>query len=250
MDGNTTVITRAADIAASKGILSVVSVGNEGDNTWGKLVAPADADSVLAVGAVDVNEEHASFSSTGPTSDHRIKPDVCALGKGTKIVGWDGFITSGSGTSYASPLIAGMAAGVWQAYPDLNNYELIELIKKGSSQYDNPDTLRGYGIPDFKAIQSEITSLEDNLSDSGIRVYPNPLKNNILYVEVSAERKSNDSIDIVIFNLKGSSVYINRVRRVKTGSRIELDLGKLSSGVYILHLYAGNDYGTAKILIP
>ena len=121
MDGNTAVITQATDIAATKGILCVVSVGNEGDKSWKKLVAPADADSVLAVGAVDVNEEYVSFSSTGPTSDLRIKPDVCALGKGTMIIGWDGAITSGSGTSYAAPLVACLASGVWQAFPDLNN---------------------------------------------------------------------------------------------------------------------------------
>jgi len=250
MNGNTAIITRATDIAASKGILCVVSVGNEGNKDWKKMVAPADADSVIAVGAVNENEEYLTFSSTGPTADLRIKPDMSALGQGTVVIGWDGLITSGSGTSYASPLIAGLAAGVWQAYPQLSNIELIELIKKGSSQYDSPDTLLGYGIPDFKAIQSEITSLEEDLSDRGFKIYPNPLKDHILFVEISESRKSRDNIEIEIFDLNGSSVFYHRAKRIKTGSRIELDLAHLASGVYILHLNAGNDYGTAKILVP
>jgi subtilisin family serine protease len=250
MDGNTTTITRATDIAASKGILCVVSVGNEGDKIWKKMVAPADADSVIAVGAVNENEEYLLFSSTGPTADTRIKPDVSALGQGTQIVGWDGFITSGKGTSYASPLIAGLAAGVWQAYPELNNIELIELIKKGSTQYYNPDTLMGFGIPDFKTIQSEITSLDDDLVEKGYKVYPNPVKNYRLFVEITDPVLSTRDIEIEIFDLNGTSVFYYKAKRIKVGERFELNLQQLSTGIYLLHLNAGNDSGKVKILIP
>ena len=251
MDGNTAIITRANDIAAAKGILCVVSVGNEGDDAlWRKMVAPADADSVIAVGAVNEAEEYQIFSSTGPTSDERIKPEVSALGKGTSIVGWNGLLTSGSGTSYAAPLVAGLAAGVWQAYPDLNNMEVIELIKKGSSQFYNPDTLLGYGIPDFRAIQSEITSLDDDLIEKGYKIYPNPVKNHRLYVEIVNPGVSGNDIDIQIFDLNGSIVFFYRAEKIKNGSRFELDLKELSSGIYVLHLYSGKDNGKVKILIP
>jgi subtilisin family serine protease len=250
MDGNSAIITRATDIAASKGILCVVSVGNEGNKSWKKMVAPADADSVLAVGAVNENEEYVPFSSTGPTADTRIKPDVSALGLGTQIVGWDGLITSGTGTSYAAPLIAGLAAGVWQAYPDLTNMEVIELIRKGSTQYNNPDTLMGYGIPDFQAIQSEITSLDDDLSNKGYKIYPNPVKNYRLFVEIAEPVVTKRDIEIEIFDLNGASVFYYKAKRIKVGERFELNLQQLSTGLYVLHLHAGIDSGKAKILIP
>ena len=251
MDGNTAIITQATDIAASKGILCVVSVGNEGDDAlWRKMVAPADADSVISVGAVNEDEVYQVFSSTGPTYDDRIKPEVSALGKGTSIVGWNGLLTSGSGTSYAAPLVAGLAAGVWQSYPDLNNMEVMELIKKGSSQYSNPDTLIGFGIPDFKAIQSEITSLDDDLSEKGYKIYPNPVKNHRLFVEILNPRSSGYDINIQIFDLNGSMVFNYKAEKIKKGNRFELDLKKLSTGIYVLHLYSGKDYGKAKILIP
>jgi len=250
MDGNTAIITQATDIAAAKGILCVVSVGNEGNKSWKKMVAPADADSVIAVGAVNENEEYMQFSSTGPTADTRIKPDVCALGQGTQIVGWDGLITSGTGTSYASPLVAGLAAGVWQAYPDLNNIEVIELIKKGSTQSNNPDTLMGYGIPDFKAIQSEITSLDDDLLDKGYKIYPNPVKNHRLFVEISDPKMSNNDIEIEIFDINGVSVFYYTAGRLKVGNRFELNLQHLSTGIYVLHLNSDKDSGIVKILIP
>jgi subtilisin family serine protease len=251
MDGNTAVITRANDIASSKGILCVVSVGNEGDDElWRKMVAPADADSVLAVGAVNEDLQYQSFSSSGPTYDERIKPEVSALGKGTSIVGWNGSLTYGSGTSYAAPLVAGLAAGVWQAYPDLNNIEIIELIKKGSTQYNNPDTLIGYGIPDFKAIQSEITSLDDDLSEKGYKIYPNPVEDHRLFVELVGTGSISHDIDIQIFDVNGSMVFSHRAKKIKSGSRFELDLKNLTSGIYILHLYSGKDSGKVKILVP
>ena len=251
MDGNTAVITQANDIASSKGILCVVSVGNEGDDElWRKMVAPADADSVIAVGAVNEDEEYQTFSSSGPTSDDRIKPEVSALGTGTSIVGWNGSLTYGSGTSYAAPLVAGLAAGVWQAYPDLNNMEIIELIKKGSTQYNNPDTLIGYGIPDFKAIQSEITSLDDDLTEKGYKIYPNPVKDHRLFVELAGTGSTSHDIDIQIFDVNGSMVFSHRAEKIKNGGRFELDLKNLTSGIYVLHLYSGKDSGKVKILIP
>jgi hypothetical protein len=234
MDGNIAIITRAVDLAASKGILCVVSVGNEGGKDWQKMVAPADADSVLSVGAVNENQEYVLFSSSGPTADDRIKPEVSALGEWTIIVSWDGTLTT---------------AGVWQAYPDLNNMEIIELIKKGSTQYNNPDTLLGYGIPNFKTIQSEITSLDNNLSDSGYKIYPNPVKDRRLFVEVTNAQISGKYINIEIFDVKGSIVFAYRTKIRK--DRYELDLKHLLTGIYIIHIYVDKlNGGKAKILIP
>jgi subtilisin family serine protease len=123
MDGNTALVTRAADMAAATGMLVVVSAGNEGDDPWQTVAAPADADSVLSVGAVDRDGLYATFSSRGPTADGRIKPEVVAQGRGTVLSAASGNTVSSNGTSYSSPVLAGMATGFWQAYPHLTNME-------------------------------------------------------------------------------------------------------------------------------
>ena len=249
LDGNTAVITQATDIAASKGILCVVSVGNEGNNTWQKLVAPADADSALAVGAVNSNLVYIPFSSTGPTADGRIKPDVVALGQGTKIVQYDGELSTGSGTSFASPLIAGLAAGLWEAYPELNNMELIDLIRRGSSQYFQPDTLLGYGIPDYGRIQSFITALDERSLSSEFKIYPNPVDNKKLFVEIKGESRS-DKISIDILDLNGKMVFELYTGSLNASDKLELDLTGVRKGVYILNITNGEFTGNAKIIIP
>ena len=249
MNGDIALITQATDLAASKGIICVVSVGNEGNNGWKKLVAPADADSALAVGAVNSELEYINFSSTGPTSDNRIKPDVVSLGQGTKIVQYNGEIATGSGTSFASPLIAGLAAGLWQIYPELNNMEIIDLIKRGSSQYLQPDTLLGFGIPSYSRIRSLITALEDEPLASRFSIYPNPVENKKLFVEYLRE-PLNESVQIDIFDVKGSKVYELNIQYFDRSHKIELDLSGIKQGVYVLNLLYGKFKGSAKIIIP
>jgi serine protease AprX len=249
MNGDIALITQATDLAASRGIVCVVSVGNEGNNGWKKLVAPADADSALAVGAVNSELEYINFSSTGPASDNRTKPDVVALGQGTKIVQYNGEIVTGSGTSFASPLIAGLAAGLWEIYPELNNMEIIDLIKRGSSQYLEPDTLLGYGIPDYSRIRSLITALEDVPLASRFSIYPNPVENKKLFVEYLRE-PLNESVQIDIFDVKGSKVYELSTRYFDHSHKIELDLSGIKKGVYVLNLLYGKFNGSAKIIIP
>ncbi len=249
MNGDIALITQATDLAASKGIVCIVSVGNEGNNGWKKLVAPADADSALAVGAVNTNLEYINFSSTGPSFDKRIKPDVVALGQGTKIVQYNGELGTGSGTSFASPLIAGLAAGLWQIYPELNNMELIGLIKEGSSQFLQPDTLLGYGVPDYSRIRSLITALEEEPLASSFNIYPNPVDNKKLFVEYLG-KSWNESVQIDIFDSKGSKVFELNMRYNDHSHKIELDLSGIKRGVYLLSLFYGKFNGNAKIIIP
>ena len=117
MDGETTVISRAASIAASKGIVLVASAGNEGNNAWGTITAPADSEHLLAVGAVNNLADLANFSSTGPSADGRIKPDVVAQGVNTQLTNSQGTVTFQNGTSFSAPLVAGLAAGLMEAFP-------------------------------------------------------------------------------------------------------------------------------------
>ncbi|MDX2284414.1 MAG: S8 family serine peptidase [Bacteroidia bacterium] len=145
LDGQTALITRAADLAAAKGILVVNSAGNEG--TRG-LVAPADGDSVLAIGAVDACGELAAFSSRGPAADGRIKPDLAAMGEQTFFVGIDGTVRRGNGTSYACPLISGLAACLKQAHPQATAWQLAEALRRSADRFTSPGNSYGYGIPD------------------------------------------------------------------------------------------------------
>jgi hypothetical protein len=152
MDGHTTVVSRAAEIAASKGILILNAAGNEGSNSWQKIVAPADVDgdSLIAVGAVNSSGILASFSSRGPSADGRIKPDLCALGSSNSLVRATNtapLYTTGSGTSFATPTLAGLAACLIGARPHFTPSMIIRALRETASRAGSPDTLYGYGIP-------------------------------------------------------------------------------------------------------
>lgn len=151
MNGNTTLIARAADMAAKKGMLIVVANGNEGTTAWKFLISPADADSVLAVGAVNNSGVVGSFSSYGPSSDGQIKPNVAAVGVGAIVANTsNGQPVSGNGTSFACPNMAGLATCLWQAFPEVNNMNIITTLQQSGNRAANPDDRTGYGIPDVK----------------------------------------------------------------------------------------------------
>ncbi|WP_064196942.1 MULTISPECIES: S8 family serine peptidase [Emticicia] len=179
MNGDRALATRAADWAAQAGILVVASAGNEGSSAWKYIGTPADADSIIAVGAVGSTLNVASFSSYGPSFDGRIKPELSAQGAGTIIGGTNGSIGTSNGTSFSSPLIAGFAASFWQAFPSLSNMQIRDYLIRSATQYINPDNRIGYGIPNFdKAYElAELESLINELKKSGqeVMVFPNPI---------------------------------------------------------------------------
>ena len=155
LDGHTSTVTRAAEIAAAKGILVVVSAGNDGTHSWVgyKIGAPADAngDSVMAIGALDSLGNRALFSSKGPTYDGRIKPDLSAQGIANWVAVADGDPNSYvrlSGTSFSAPLVAGLAACLIQARPTWTPVMIIQALKHTALHASNPDTLVGWGLPD------------------------------------------------------------------------------------------------------
>lgn len=150
MNGNTTVISRMADLAAKKGILVVNSAGNDGSGSWRYIGAPADGDSVLSVGAVNNSGIIASFSSYGPTSDGQIKPDVVSVGAGTVLSNTSGNTTSGNGTSFSCPNMAGLAACLWQLFPEFNNWKIITTLRQSADRFNTPHEQYGYGLPNMK----------------------------------------------------------------------------------------------------
>ncbi|MCB0805487.1 MAG: S8 family serine peptidase [Bacteroidales bacterium] len=158
MDGNTTPISIGADMAASKGILVVNSAGNSGNDSWQYIGAPADGDSVFSIGAVTGSGNYASFSSRGPTYDGRVKPNVVAQGSSSTVISaWSGNVSYSSGTSFSSPITAGMVACLWQAHPNRKNTEIMAAIEQSGSQATNPDDYLGYGIPDYFAAHTTLS---------------------------------------------------------------------------------------------
>lgn len=156
LNGQTALITRAARMAADKGILMFCSAGNEGSGSWGKITFPSDASDVLTVGAVTEDKKKSSFSSVGFTADYRVKPDVVALGSGCCVIDPNGNIRYANGTSFATPILAGLGACLWQARPTLSNKEIIALLQESASQHKRPDAELGYGIPNvYKAYKQE-----------------------------------------------------------------------------------------------
>lgn len=156
LDGKTALISRAAHKASEKGILVFCSAGNEGNGYWEKITFPSDASDVVTVGAITEKKKKSVFSSVGLTADYRVKPDVVALGSGCCVIDSSGNIHYANGTSFSTPILAGLGVCLWQAFPELSNKEMIELLQRSSSQYNQPDAELGYGIPDvFKAYKNK-----------------------------------------------------------------------------------------------
>ena len=152
MDGKKSLVTRAGNMAARKGILVVNAIGNDGDSRWQTMGAPADADSVLAVGGIDpIDNYHISFSSFGPTADGRMKPNVCAFGS-TIVSDPNDFAVNVQGTSFSSPLVAGFAACALQANPNMKVMDLFHLIEQSGHLYPYYDYAHGYGVPQAKYV--------------------------------------------------------------------------------------------------
>jgi subtilisin family serine protease len=159
MNGKTAIITKAAEMAASKGVIVVNSAGNEGNNSWRIIVAPADGPNVIAVGMVNVSGMRNSYSSIGPTADGRIKPDVMAMGVNPQKVipgTINGYSVSSFGTSFSCPLVGGVVAQILSAHPETTPQQMMNALRSTASMANSPNNDFGYGIVNAKAA---ITSL-------------------------------------------------------------------------------------------
>ena len=248
MDGKTTRVTQAANIAASRGMLVFSSAGNEGNNTngWKYIIAPSDGDSVIGVGAVNSDGIPAPFTSYGPASDGDVKPNVSAVGWNTTLQLRNGTIGFSNGTSFSSPVMAGAAACLWQANPEATASHVKSAIEQSANLYNHPDSLLGYGIPDMKlADQILKTSLVERWEDGGDwLVYPNPMNDYLML-----QKKTSvvaDEIELAFYTLDGRLIRKN----IKPdASKILLnDLSSLPSGILLLQVVTENAVQTVKIL--
>ena len=215
LDGQTSFISRAADIAVSRGINVVIAAGNSGNSSWPKIGMPADATNVITVGAVDSTGLKASFSSIGPTADGRIKPDVMAQGMNCMVY-WNGQVQGGSGTSFASPITAGMVACMVQAFPNKTPAQIKQDLLSISDRYNNPDNDYGYGIPDFS--QYNLNKIK-TFEQKNALIYPNPASG-FLFI------KSKNITDYQIFTFDGRVVLSEKSKQNK------IDVSNLPNGIY------------------
>ncbi|MEZ4853691.1 S8 family serine peptidase [Flavobacterium sp.] len=212
--------SRGASMAFEKGIVCVISAGNEGNSSEPHIGIPADAENILTVGAVNSTEAIASFSSIGNTADGRVKPDVCAKGVSATVSTTTGTIATASGTSFSSPILAGMVTSFWSAVPNLTAAQVIQYIKQSADQFSNPDIYKGYGVPDF---QAALVLSGKQFENSTFSAYPNPVADKLFFT-IDKKTKGN----ITFYNQLGQSV----LQRAISFDNNSVDVSALQSGVY------------------
>src|SRR6188768_3546779 len=191
MNGNITIAANGADLAAKKGILFLTAAGNEGGNAWNYIVTPADGDSVLTIGAVNISGAVGSFSSYGPSSDGQVKPDVASIGVNAMVQSTSNTIAIGSGTSFACPNMAGLSSILWQAFPEVNNMRIARALREAGSIAATPNDRIGYGIPDLKAAFGKLlTEFATSTSTiNGCRIFVNWTSKDVVAMKYEIERK-------------------------------------------------------------
>jgi hypothetical protein len=230
LDGNTALCTIAADLAATRGLLVVNAAGN-GGCSGDSLIAPADGDSVLTVGAADADGNRASFSSCGPTFDGRIKPDVIAPGVGV-ITAYpnDRVYQPGSGTSFATPLVSGVCALLLEKNPSLTPYQLIDLLHRTATNARKPLSTFGWGMVQAEKAAGPVVASVDE-----IIARPNPANYTVNIVIPDSD--AADPWTFRVFTVAGQSVYS---KTNNTGSNLGEWFGvtdsgeKVAPGVYLI----------------
>jgi len=243
LDGQTVPISRAAGLAASRGIVLFNSAGNEGTSSWGKIIFPSDAENMITVGSINKDSIRSSFSSAGLTSDGRIKPDLMAMGSGDYVVESGNTIVQSNGTSFSAPIMAGLTACLWEALPDLDSFEMLHLLRETADHFQNPDSLVGYGIANvYKAYN-------DN-QPTGFR--PVTISSDPFYISISAidnrlyinlvDKKQYDSCRVEVYTALG-----NRILTV-SGLSGSIDISSMPKGIYIASLRIGDKQCVRKFV--
>ena len=233
MIGNKTFASRGANMAFNKGIVVVISAGNSGATAEPHIATPADAIGALTIGAVNSTEVYASFSSIGPSFDGRVKPDVCAKGLQATVSNTSGGIVTASGTSFSSPIMAGMVATFWSAVPTLTAQQVVDFIRQSADNYNAPTNQKGYGIPDFQLALTNALNLETVEANQNFVVYPNPAENQITF---QLENKQKGII--YLYDVLGQNILTKEI----SSSNNSIDIQNLSNGIYYYNFESNKSY--------
>lgn len=244
LDGATTRISIAAGIASRKGMVPVISAGNQGNSEWFHISAPADAIDVLAVGATGAQAQHAFFSSHGPSADGRVKPDVAAMGWGTTGIGPDGTgIQPINGTSFSAPLVAGLVACLWQLHPERSAQDIMDAVRRSASQFNDPDIQLGHGIPDFQLADQllDLTTAVQEPAAMVASVHPVPFIDGFT---VLLPQVAKGGVVLELWDTTGRLVWKHRTMNPSERITVqEQGLSHLSPGAYSLRIN-GDPVGT------
>ena len=241
-DGQTTFMARGTNVASSRGILCVAAAGNSGNTTTPFVATPGDALGSFTIGAVTANGNYASFSSFGPTTDGRIKPDVVTQGFLAAVINQQNLVTTASGTSFSAPILSGLIACLWQALPSLSVTQLQNLVRSNASLSSNPNQQMGYGIPNFyQAYQNGINLSVSNEVNQSITVFPNPF-HNLLKLH-SRNIFNQENIEFILYNSLGKKVYHQKINPNQW-----YDFNALSSGLYFYHIKGINYFEQGKVI--
>lgn len=239
MDGQTAIITRGAEMAARKGIFVTNSAGNSGQDSWRHIVAPADGEHVLAIGAVNYDKEAAPFSSYGPSADGRTKPNVASVGWGTVIADTHGNPSTTNGTSLANPNLAGLIACLWQAFPEFTNAAIFDAVQRSADKFNTPDDRVGFGIPNMRVAYEILDRLRQRkdvervLNNDWLKVFPVPFYQSF---NIVLNPSQPSKVTLSLYNILGQKVY-NRSVTIASATPVKMsvsDLAYLSPGIYWL----------------
>ncbi|RXR19410.1 T9SS type A sorting domain-containing protein [Flavobacterium amnicola] len=244
MNGQTSVASRAVDIAFDKGMICVISAGNEGGSSEPHVGTPADAQRAVTIGSVTSTEVKSGFSSIGPTGDGRMKPDLMAMGSSSVISNTSGTITTASGTSFSSPILAGAITSFWSAFPSKTNAEIVQFVKASADRYAasivTANNNYGYGIPDFQLAMNTALSTIQFESNKTVKIYPNP---------VDSEITISITDDLIgasfeMYNQLGQNVLKTNI----SNSLEHVNVANLTNGVYFYSISNTNKSLQGKLI--
>jgi serine protease AprX len=241
LNGRTAIVSKAASAAIARGIVVICSAGNEGNNSWGTITPPADVDGIIAVGSVNSSQARSNFSSYGPTSDDRTKPDVMAMGSGTSVIVPSGANGFASGTSLAAPIVTSLITGLIQRFPDIDPNTIAQQVVLTSSQAEHADNLMGYGIPSYAAAKA---SLEGMLPLEEISVYPNPTDTGKFSVRF---KQPGVEATIIVYDLNGRILSTHTVT-VKGSNPIEINVADLPASSYLVKVKTSDTFKTFRLV--
>ncbi|MFT3753975.1 MAG: S8 family serine peptidase [Paludibacter sp.] len=248
MNGKVSRASRAANMASKKGIIVVVSAGNEANSSWHYIGSPADADGIITVGGLRTDSASSVFSSFGPSADNRVKPELCAMGTAAAVINTAGVPAYANGTSFASPIMAGMVACLLQRYksnePNPNVTVFLNSLFNSANQRNNPTVQQGYGIPNFRIAEQNLPIFNSTSA----------IPTDIFSMGYNARDKSL-SIRILNNNLKQAAVRIYAatgklvINQAITETNSYLNLNRLPAGIYAISVLANEAQQTKKIII-
>ena len=236
INGKSSLMTRAVEKAYEKGMLIVCSAGNEGNKDWRKITVPADALDVLTIGAIQPDGSIAKFSSIGPTADGRVKPDLVSVGMGAATIGQNGAIGLSNGTSFSSPFMTGLIASLWSINPQLTRGEIIRTVKESADRYLQPDTIFGYGIPNFakamKIVLETIKPVDKSITNENFSISLADSYKKSINLQLIDPNYALDTYSLNILNETGTIIFRGNFNQ--SGSmRVPIDANWNKSNHYL-----------------